>query len=98
MNDAKPVQYMNDARRADFRAIREEGERAYDAMVTEIAALRREVERLKLTDEEREVVSRQADFLEAKSRSAAEINLAYLLSQDAATLRSLLQRLGGTNG
>lgn len=52
-----------------------------------------EIERLRLTDEEREAVSRQADFLEAKSRSAAEINVAHLLSQDAAALRSLLERL-----
>jgi hypothetical protein len=63
----------------------------------EIDRLAAEVERLRITDAEREAIGRQADWLESKSRQAVwvqqgQVPLAYQFSQEAATLRGLQAR------
>lgn len=48
---------------------------------------------LRLTDEEREAVDRQAKWLFAQAKNKPDIHSADLLLQEAATLRGLLERL-----
>ena len=51
-----------------------------------------EIERLRLTDEERQAIDRQADWLARKAQEAGDIHSADLRLQEAATLRGLLAR------
>ena len=51
-----------------------------------------EIERLRLTDEERQAIDRQADWLAMQTQEAGDIHSADLRSQEAATLRGLLER------
>ena len=51
-----------------------------------------EIERLRLTDEERQAIDRQADWLAMQAQEAGDIHSADLRSQEAATLRALLER------
>ena len=51
-----------------------------------------EIERLRLTDEERQAIDRQADWLAMQAQEAGDIHSADLRSQEAATLRGLLKR------
>jgi hypothetical protein len=51
-----------------------------------------EIERLRLTDEERQAIERQADWLAMQTQQAGDIHSADLRSQEAATLRGLLKR------
>jgi hypothetical protein len=51
-----------------------------------------EIERLRLTDEERQAIERQADWLAMQAQQAGDIHSADLRSQEAATLRGLLER------
>ena len=48
-----------------------------------------------LTDEEREAVGRQAKWLVNQAKNKPDIHSADLLLQEAATLRGLLERMGG---
>jgi leucyl aminopeptidase (aminopeptidase T) len=57
-----------------------------------LAEARDEIERLRLTDEERQAIDRQADWLARKAQEAGDIHSADLRSQEAATLRGLLER------
>ena len=50
------------------------------------------IERLRLTDDERQAIKRQADWLAMKAQQAGDIHSAGLRSQEAATLRGLLER------
>ena len=52
-----------------------------------------EIKRLRLTDEERQAIERQADWLAMKSQQAGDIHSAGLRAQEAATLRGLLERM-----
>ena len=56
---------------------------------------RAEIERLRLTDAEREAVERAAAWLFSQAKNRADIHSCDLLLQDAATLRGLLERTGG---
>jgi hypothetical protein len=60
------------------------------AMLLEEA--RDEIERLRLTDEERQAIERQADWMSMQAQEAGDIHSADLRSQEAATLRGLLER------
>jgi hypothetical protein len=51
-----------------------------------------EIERLRLTDEERQAIERQADWMAMQAQEAGDIHSADLRSQEAATLRGLLER------
>jgi hypothetical protein len=51
-----------------------------------------EIERLRLTDAEREAVERQAKWLVNQAKNKPDIQSADLLLQEAATLRGLLER------
>ena len=51
-----------------------------------------EIERLRLTDNERQALERQVDWLVMKAQQAGDIHSAGLRSQEAATLRGLLER------
>ena len=57
-----------------------------------LAEARDEIERLRLTDEERQAIDRQADWLARKAQEAGDIHSADLRLQEAATLRGLLKR------
>jgi hypothetical protein len=57
-----------------------------------LAEARDEIERLRLTDEERQAIERQADWLAMQAQEAGDIHSADLRSQEAATLRGLLER------
>jgi hypothetical protein len=57
-----------------------------------LAEARDEIERLRLTDEERQAIDRQADWLAMQAQQAGDIHSADLRSQEAATLRGLLER------
>ena len=57
-----------------------------------LAEARDEIERLRLTDEERQAIDRQADWLAMQTQEAGDIHSADLRSQEAATLRGLLER------
>ena len=57
-----------------------------------LAEARDEIERLRLTDDERQAIERQADWLARKAQEAGDIHSADLRSQEAATLRGLLER------
>ena len=58
----------------------------------EIQDLEAEIDRLRLTDEERQAIDRQADWLARKAQEAGDIHSADLRLQEAATLRGLLER------
>ena len=51
-----------------------------------------EIDRLRLTDKERKAIERQADWMARKAQEAGDIHSADLRSQEAATLRGLLER------
>ena len=51
-----------------------------------------EIERLRLTDNERQALERQADWLAMKAQQAGDIHSADMRLQEAATLRGLLER------
>ena len=57
-----------------------------------LAEARDEIERLRLTDEERQAIERQADWMSMQAQQAGDIHSADLRSQEAATLRGLLER------
>jgi leucyl aminopeptidase (aminopeptidase T) len=57
-----------------------------------LAEARDEIERLRLTDDERQAIDRQADWLAMQAQEAGDIHSADLRSQEAATLRGLLER------
>ena len=57
-----------------------------------LSEARDEIERLRLADEERQAIDRQADWLARKAQEAGDIHSADLRSQEAATLRGLLER------
>jgi leucyl aminopeptidase (aminopeptidase T) len=57
-----------------------------------LAEARDEIERLRLTDEERQAIDRQAEWLAMQTQEAGDIHSADLRSQEAATLRGLLER------
>jgi hypothetical protein len=58
-----------------------------------LAEARDEIDRLRLTDEERQAIDRQADWLAMQAaQEAGDIHSADLRSQEAATLRGLLER------
>jgi leucyl aminopeptidase (aminopeptidase T) len=57
-----------------------------------LAEARDEIDRLRLTDEERQAIDRQADWLARKAQEAGDIHSADLRLQEAATLRGLLER------
>jgi leucyl aminopeptidase (aminopeptidase T) len=57
-----------------------------------LAEARDEIERLRLTDDERQAIERQADWLARKAQEAGDIHSADLRLQEAATLRGLLER------
>lgn len=87
---------------SDFRSVCEEGERisreeGFRVMQAEIASLHAEIERLRFTDAEREAVMAGLRSLE-RTLYADPDNLGGKyrdMRQDAATLRGLLERLGG---
>ena len=54
-----------------------------------------EIERLRLTDAEREAVERAAQWMVQLAKDRGEIHSAGYFVDDAATLRGLLERLGG---
>jgi hypothetical protein len=64
-------------------------ERAASMLLSEA---RDEIERLRLTDEERQAIERQADWMSMQAQQAGDIHSADLRSQEAATLRGLLER------
>ena len=64
-------------------------ERAASMLLSEA---RDEIERLRLTDEERQAIDRQADWMSMQAQEAGDIHSADLRSQEAATLRGLLER------
>ena len=49
-------------------------------------------QRLRLSDEERQAIERQADWMSMQAQEAGDIHSADLRSQEAATLRGLLER------
>ena len=51
-----------------------------------------EIERLRLTYQERQAIDRQADWLVMQAQQAGDIHSADLRLQEAATLRGLLKR------
>ena len=57
-----------------------------------LSEARDEIERLRLADEERQAIDRQADWLARKAQEAGDIHSADLRLQEAATLRGLLKR------
>jgi hypothetical protein len=57
-----------------------------------LAEARDEIDRLRLADEERQAIERQADWLARKAQEAGDIHSADLRLQEAATLRGLLER------
>jgi hypothetical protein len=57
-----------------------------------LAEARDEIERLRLTDQERQAIERQADWMSMQTQEAGDIHSADLRSQEAATLRGLLER------
>jgi hypothetical protein len=57
-----------------------------------LAEARDEIERLRLTDDERQAIERQADWMSMQAQEAGDIHSADLRSQEAATLRGLLKR------
>ena len=57
-----------------------------------LAEARDEIERLRLADEERQAIDRQADWLAMQAQEAGDIHSADLRLQEAATLRGLLKR------
>ena len=57
-----------------------------------LAEARDEIERLRLTAEERQAIERQADWMSMQAQEAGDIHSADLRSQEAATLRGLLKR------
>jgi leucyl aminopeptidase (aminopeptidase T) len=57
-----------------------------------LAEARDEIDRLRLTDEERQAIDRQAEWLAMQTQEAGDIHSADLRSQEAATLRGLLER------
>ena len=57
-----------------------------------LAEARDEIERLRLTAEERQAIDRQADWLVMQAQQAGDIHSADLRLQEAATLRGLLKR------
>ena len=57
-----------------------------------LAEARDEIDRLRLTPEERQAIERQADWLARKAQEAGDIHSADLRLQEAATLRGLLER------
>jgi hypothetical protein len=57
-----------------------------------LAEARDEIARLRLADEERQAIERQADWLAMQTQEAGDIHSADLRSQEAATLRGLLER------
>ena len=57
-----------------------------------LAEARDEIDRLRLTAEERQAIDRQADWLARKVQEAGDIHSADLRLQEAATLRGLLER------
>jgi hypothetical protein len=57
-----------------------------------LAEARDEIERLRLTDDERQAIDRQADWMSMQAQQAGDIHSADLRSQEAATLRGLLER------
>ena len=57
-----------------------------------LAEARDEIERLRLTDDERQAIERQADWMSMQAQEAGDIHSADLRSQEAATLRGLLER------
>ena len=82
---------------SDFARIREEGERisreeGYKVLLAEIAARDKEIARLRLTDAERECVEWAADWLGRWQQTHGYHSSE---SGDLATLRGLLERLGG---
>ena len=64
-------------------------ERAASMLLSEA---RDEIERLRLTDDERQAIERQADWMSMQAQQAGDIHSADLRSQEAATLRGLLER------
>ena len=64
-------------------------ERAASMLLSEA---RDEIERLRLTDEERQAIERQADWMSMQAQEAGDIHSADLRSQEAAALRGLLER------
>ena len=64
-------------------------ERAASMLLSEA---RDEIERLRLTNEERQAIDRQADWMSMQAQQAGDIHSADLRSQEAATLRGLLER------
>jgi len=63
-----------------------------DVVFDRIAALEAEIERLRLTDDERQAIERQADWLTRKAYQAGDIHSADLRLREAAPLRDLLER------
>ena len=57
-----------------------------------LAEARDEIDRLRLTAEERQAIERQADWMSMQAQEAGDIHSADLRSQEAATLRALLER------
>ena len=51
-----------------------------------------EIERLRLTDDERQAIERQADWMSMQAQQSGDIHSADLRSQEATTLRGLLER------
>lgn len=72
----------------------DESECACDADWTpqELIDARAEIARLRLTDAERESIERQANYMARTAQGAGDIYSADLRSQEAATLRGLLER------
>ena len=64
-------------------------ERAASMLLSEA---RDEIERLRLTDEERQAIERQADWMSMQAQQAGDIHSADLRLQEVATLRGLLER------
>ena len=57
-----------------------------------LAEARDEIDRLRLTDAEREAIDRQADWMSMQAQQAGDIHSADLRLQEVATLRGLLER------
>ena len=57
-----------------------------------IHRLARALEAARLTNEERQAIERQADWMSMQAQQAGDIHSADLRSQEAATLRGLLER------
>ena len=64
-----------------------------DLLAGEVRRLQQVIENFYLlTDAEREAVERQADWMSMQAQQAGDIHSADLRSQEAATLRGLLER------